>query len=510
MTILPVGDYRPDLPAYLGQHSTIAANVYFKPDGSVGPLKAGSVVTVPTSAKPCSAFAGRAGDGAVFLYIGMDQTRTLHVRNDAYFTDYTVSGVGMPTMLYPWRFAQFGNRVFMSHWSGGLWWHTLGSTDAFAQVTAAPSGAHIATLEPGFLMLGHLNDSAGEKPSSVRWSALNDATDWPIVGTSDAASKQADEQQLPTGGKITGILPAVGGAAGCVLTERAIYRVEYVGAPAVFAFREAARGTGNACPNACISVNGLAYFISEDGFQRFDGATTQPIGQGRVSSTFWAEVDRENLHRVYVAHDPLRKILVWVYPNGQTTAGDPNRWLIYSYATDKWTHADDAGVTVGMMFTAMNDAVNLDAVGAFLGFSLDGFAVGEIGYIKEGVLESPTLNGGAPILSGFNTSNEIVEFTGANIAARIETGETDAQGRRVYVSGARPLTDAGTLTVQIGHRTSFADSVSYTTAQARGVDYTAPARVATRYARARINIPAGATWSYLQGADVTFRAEGKR
>jgi hypothetical protein len=501
LTILPVGDYRPDLPAYLGTHSTIANNVYFKPDGSVGPLRAAVTWSNPLT-RPAGAFQARNGAGTVVLYVGQENSRDLAVyRGFAFSQMTTATDIGVATLYYPWRFTQFGDYVYASHWSGGLWTHPTGATAAFARIAAAPSGAHIATIEPGFLMLGHLNDSAGEKPSSLRWSAINDATDWPTVGSSDAASKQADEQELPNGGRIMGLLSAVGGAAGAVLAERAIYRIEYVGAPAVFAFREVARGVGSVCPNGAISVNGVAYFISEDGFQRFDGQNVTPIGQGRVSATFWADVSQEYLHRVYVAHDPLRKVLVWAYPTPSATWGDPNRWLIYSYATDRWSAADDSGIAVSGLFTALTNFIGVDSFDVTFGVSPD-----SVGFL----LESPTLNGGAPILGGFDTSYRLVYFTGANLAARIETGETDAQGQRVYVSGIRPLTDAGTLTAQVGHRTRFADALAYTTARTRGADYTAPARIATRYARARVNIPAGAQWTYLQGADVTVRQEGRR
>lgn len=503
MTIVPVGDYRPDLPAYLGQHSTLAANVYFKPDGTAGPLKAAAVWANPLGT-PTSAFVARTGSGTAYLYMGLDGFRDFFILRGGTFERYLTSpaDIGAATLYYPWRFVQFGDYVFASHWSGSLWRHRTGSTDNFTQITAAPSGAYAATLEPGFLMLGHLNDSSGEKPSSVRWSAINDASDWPIVGTSDAASKQSDEQQLPNGGRITGILGAVGGASGVVLTERSLYRVEYVGAPAVFAFREVARGLGNVCVNGAISVGGLAYFVADDGFHAFDGQGTRPIGEGRVSATFWGEVDRNNLHRVNVAHDPLRKIVVWAYPTSAATSGNPNKWLIYSYATDRWTVGDDAGLAVTHLFTALTSMYGVDDIGAMLGVTMDNAGVS---------VESATFNGGAPLLGGFNTnSSQLVYYTGANLAARVETGEADADGRRVYVSGVRPLTDAGTLTAQIGHRASFADAVTYTTAYARGADYTVPARIATRYARARVNIPAGATWTYLQGADVTLRAEGKR
>lgn len=502
MTIVPVGDYRPDAPPYLGTHSTVATNVYPRPDGSMGPIKAATVITSNLIAQPISGFTARKGDGAVYVYASLAFRPYIYRREGATFANYFVTSTGNPTPLFPWRFAQFGDSIFVTTPACGMFTQALGSVDNFSQITAAPSGAFIATIEPGFLMVGHIASGSVTYPNRLQWSALNDGTDWPTAGTSDAASKQSDVQDLPNGGAITGILSAVGGAAGCILTERSIYRMEYVGAPSVFAFREVVRGTGCAAPNSAVAVNGAAYFLAEDGFCRFDGQSVTNIGQGRVNTTFWSDVDRENLHRINVAHDPLRKIIVWAYATTAATSGNPNKWFIYSYAADRWSFTDDAGATVSLLFTATQDGIPLD--------QLDGYFAPNPDAYTSMSWDSATVGGGAPLLAGFDASYRYVQFTGAALAALVETGETDAQGSRVFVSGIRPLCDASTVTAAVGYRATLAAAPTYSTLTDLGPDGTCPQRIATRYARARIYIPAGATWTYLAGADVAVRAEGRR
>jgi hypothetical protein len=500
MPIIPVADYRPDAPAYLGQHATVMSGVFHREDGSVGPLRAPATVATVSGSRPVSAYMARKGDGSVFLYAAMEFNPFIIVKAATTFTGFYTSPNSYPTLMYPWRFAQFGDSVFFSSLTGGLWCHELGSSSLCAQITGAPSGTHIATIEPGFLMLGHLNDATGERPSSLRWSAINDATDWPLIGTTDAASKQSDEQQLPNGGRITGILSSVGGAAGVVLTERSVYRMEYVGAPIVFAFREIARGVGNVCPNASIVVDGRAYFISDSGFQRFDGESVVPFGQGRVSATFLAELDREHLHRVYVAHDPLKKVLVWAYPDLNSTSGNPNKWLVYNYAIDKWADANDPALTMTLIFSARTDRIPMESLGTYFD-PPDSLTIS---------LDSATVNGGAPLLGGFNTSFDYVQFTGATLPALVETGETDAAGDRVFVRGIRPLTDAANATAAVGHRNAFSSAITYTPLTAMAATGECPQRISGRYARARVYIPPAATWTYLQGADVRLMPRGRR
>lgn len=502
MTILPVGDYRPDVPAYLGTHATVATNVYPRPDGSDGPMKAFTALSNSLPLQPTTGKMMRAANGAWFLYVGLAFTNFIYRKAPTTFENYqTTATPGYPTVMGPWRFDQFGNRAMAVNPVTGLWWQTIGDVTAFTEVAGAPKAKFLATVEPGFLVLLNINDGT-ERPAGVRWSAINDATDFPVVGTSDAASKQSDDQDLPIGGNGTGILAAIGGAAAAVFTERAIYRMEYVGAPTIFAFREITRSQGNIAQSGLIAVNGAAYFISEDGFQRFDGQSVTPIGLGRVSQTFLDSVDRENMHRVCVAHDPARKIIVWAYPSTTATSGNPNRWLIYSYATDKWRYSDDPEVECICMFTATSDRIPMD--------NLDTFYPGGPDSLTTISLDSLTLSGGAPLLGGFDTSRVYGTWTGDNLAALVETGETDDKGRRVFVTGIRPLTDAAAPTAALGYREAFNTAVAYTSLTSQEVTGICAQRTNTRYARARIYIPAAASWSYLQGADVIVRPAGKR
>jgi len=498
MPIIPTGDYRPDAPAYLGTHATTAANIYPRPDGTDGPLREGVAVSFSLSVAPAQAFMARRGDGAVFCYAAVPGAFTINLKSGTAWTGLFHNAPGTSTALFPWRFTQFGDALVVTNPASATITHPVGSLQHFTPIAGAPAAAFIATIEPGFVMLGHTADADGPHPNRLHWSGINDHTVWPAPGTTEAASAQSDLQDLPIGGAITGILAAVGGVAGCVLTEQAVYRMEYVGAPAIFAFREVARGVGNVCPNGAISVNGLAYFVSDEGFMRFDGQSLSPIGQGRVSSFFWQTVDRENLHRVNVAHDPIRKILVWAYPTVLASGGNPDRWLIYSYATDRWRYAD---ITCTLLFTAMQDRYPLDSFDAYFPDGMDGTAVS---------LDSAAVNGGAPLLMSFNAGFALVAHRGNALPALVDTGETDSGGRRVHVSGIRPLTDAANATASVGYRDTFASAVAFTALSGPEADGVCKQRINTRYARARIYIPPAATWTYLQGADVQFKAAGKR
>lgn len=501
MTILPVGDYRPDVPPYRGTHATVATNVFPRPDAAMGPIKSGVSQATGLTGTPIQGFMARTGDGVSYLYCCTTNSAVIYRKYGPTFANYFTGATGAVTAMQPWRFAQFGSRVFATAPSHGLIHQVIGSADDFATVSAAPRAGIIATVEPGFLMLGNIDDGTA-RPNGLRWSALNDGADFPVVGTSDAASKQSDDQDLPNGGAVTAILPAVGGAAAAIFTEGSIYRAEYIGAPAVFAFRDVVRGAGNICPHGAIAVRGVAYYVGNEGFARFDGQNETLIGLGRVSQTFLDTVDRNNLHRVYVAHDPSRKILVWAYPTATATNGNPNRWLIYSYAADRWSFSDDAAIACALIFTATTDYIPLDLLDGYYPLGMDDPGTPS--------LDSEAINGGAPLLAGFTAAGAYVTYTGATLAALVETGETDANGRRGVVTGLRPMTDAGTVTAAVGYREGLASAPAYTALTPQEVTGICPQRISTRYARSRVYVPAAQSWTYLQGVDVMMKAGAKR
>lgn len=497
MTIVPIGDYRPDVPAYLGTHATQAANIYPREDGSDGPLRSPIALTTTISTGVVyGAFTCRSVDGTSYTVAGT--AAAVWWQNGTGWTNG--SGASAPysaSAATPWRFSQWGQTVHATNYADPIQASSMGGT--FADLAGSPPRAKfMATVEPGFVMLGFINDGS-ERGSTVRWSEFNDATSWPTIGTSAAAAAQSDEQDLPNGGAIMGLQPAVGGAAAAIWTAQSIYRVEYTGAPTVFAFREISRGSGCMCPNGTVTINGVAYYVSEEGFQTFDGQAERAIGFARTSATFLNELDDTQTDKVWATVDPIRKLIIWAYPRAGSTY--PDRWFIYNYATDKWRYANATDIACQLLFPARSAGYNLDTIDTVLGVpdTLGGYS-----------FDSPLYNGGRRLLAGFDTGGRLVSYEGTTLSATVETGETDASGKRVFVYGIRPLTDAASPRAAVGTRDGFDETPVYTTYTTPGADAVCPQRRDTRYARAIINIAAGETWTYLQGADVVLRAAGKR
>ena len=498
--LLPAGDYTPDLSPYLNSGMTVTAGVYPRSDGSDGPLLSPTSASVALGSRCLGAFASRDKGGTSYVVSGT--AAALAVQTNLSWTDKSGTTYAVPANQH-WRFTQFGEQIIATNSADPIQTWTMGNVGNFANLSSgAPLARYVATIEPGFCMVGFYTSGGTTVSSGLWWSALNDATSWPTPGTLAATSVQSDVQQMPGGGFITGILPAIGGANGVVFTERTLYRIEYVGAPAVFAFREIDRSRGCIAPQGLIQVGPTAFFLSEDGFCAFNGTSATNIGAGRVDRKFWSEVDQTALDRIYATVDLDRKLVIWAYPTNSALNQNPNRWLIYSYSKDKWRYADDAALTVEYLYPGRTTAYTLD--------TLDNVLPGGPDNSNGFTVDNAFYQGGRRALVGFDASHSMVSYTGNNLAARVETGDVDADGSRVFVTGITPLTDAVAPTACVGWRGNLSDSITYTTPTAPGYDNRCPQRISAQYARAALVIPAGASWSYLQGARVEYMPDGER
>jgi hypothetical protein len=509
VTIVSIVDWAPDASAYQSPSLSVATNTYPREDGGDGPMRGPAQLATALASACKGAILCSNGLGSTEIIAGTT-TKLYSSAGATTFTDRSGAATFAVPPGYDWRFTQFGTRVYATNLTDGLYSRTISAAANFAAVSGAPKARYITTVEPGFVVLGYYVEGGTIYRNGIAWCELNNGQSWPTVGTSAAIAAQSDRQSLALGDAITGITPAVGGAQGAVFTERAVYRLEYVGSPLIFNVAPVDQSRGCVAPGSLIHVGQVAYFLSEEGFLQFDGSTVTPIGFGKVDRFFWSDVDAANLLAIKATVDPYRRLVVWSYPN----ATGATRWLTYCYANGRWRYGADTSLAVEAFVQriapGVDEALTSLAVDAF---GWGGYLLNEDGsYIlqEDGSKILIGSNSSANFIAAFDTNHALVGFAGATLAATIETGESDAKGRRVMVSGVRPFTDAAAPTVSVGYRDNFSGPVAYTAGTLPELTGITPQRVSGRYVRVRMNFPAGDEWTYVQGADVMARGEGRR
>lgn len=142
--------------------------------------------------------------------------------------------------------------------------------------------------------------------------------------------------------------------------------------------------------------------------------------------------------------------------------------------------------------------VNAYVSGGAIGGSLDALAFSLDSISKSAVAQ----------LAAFSSSHKLGFFTGSNMEAIMETDEQDLEGQLVFVSAMRPLTDSPNAAMSVGCRISAQATVSYTDETTVNEDGECGVLVETRYARARLRIPAASVWTYARGVQPEAIAAG--
>jgi hypothetical protein len=107
-------------------------------------------------------------------------------------------------------------------------------------------------------------------------------------------------------------------------------------------------------------------------------------------------------------------------------------------------------------------------------------------------------------------NNKLGFFTGPNLQATLETPEHGGDGTRVFVRGARIITDAPSPLLSVSYRESPQAPYQYTAATVADARGFAPQRKSTRYSRSQVTITAGSTWTFAAGVEPDLAPEGVR
>lgn len=484
--MIPFSEFAPDQPRLDSGASGHVLNVVPLTTQSYGALPALAPVGTALDLRCQGAASFRGPDGTI-LNVAGDATK-LYRWDGANWND--VSRAGAPYATAPeqrWSYAQFGGKVIAVNGSDQPQVIDIASPNPFANLTG-PQKARFAATVRDFVMLGQLDVDQ----SAVQWSALNDINGWlPGVG-------QSDMQSFPDGGRIMGL---VGGQYAIIFQETAIRRGTYVGPDLIFQFDAISTERGCAASGSIANYQQLIFFLAADGFFLLSGGEAErPIGDQKVDSWFWANVNESHLHRISAAIDSSRKLYLVAFPSTNSGSGEPDTLLIYNWTIDRWSRAE---IGVELLCRMMNK----------LGETLDSLDSAYPNLDAMPLSLDSALLSGSPLakLGAFGADRRMAFFEGPNLAAEIDSSEAQlTPGARTFVRAIRPLVDGGSLSIQLGTRERTNDPVLWSAEVAQNTVGSCPVRSGARYHRARVKIGAGGAWNHAQGVDMEADREGMR
>ena len=190
----------------------------------------------------------------------------------AAWNEQTAEGLALDPGM--WSLDNFGDKAICLIHDGAVfsWDSSLGNatTTRASIISGAPTASRhmvVSTPDRHLVFYGTettIGDPTTQDDMFIRFSDQEDINTYTPTATNTAGT-----QRLADGSQIRGAIR--GRDAILVWTDTALFTQRFVGQPFTFAFSQVGTHCGLVGQNACVEVDGAAYWMSENGFFRYGG-----------------------------------------------------------------------------------------------------------------------------------------------------------------------------------------------------------------------------------------------
>ena len=206
-----------------------------------------------------------------------------------------------------------------------------------------PTATRVTLISPTTRHLIHFGTEVTiGSPTTQDDMFIRFSVDEDINNYTPEATNTAGTQRLQDGTKIMGALVAKENIL--VWTDNALYAMKFVGAPFTFGFEQVGTNCGLIGKNAAIEIDGVAYWMGNNGFFSFDGTVNSlPCS---VEDFVYDDIDTTKGQQICAGINNLFTEVVWWYPTANATYND--RYVVYNYGQD------NANLPMGNWYTGTN------------------------------------------------------------------------------------------------------------------------------------------------------------
>ena len=254
------------------------------------------------------------------------------------FSDWGEATVASTVQLEPglWSLDNFGQVLVATIANGKTFtWDaggTLPLTTRAATTTSGfatgnnPTATRASLISPTTRHLIHLGtettigDPTTQDDMFIRFSDQEDINTY-----TPSVTNAAGTQRLQDGSRIIGALKAK--ETILIWTDNALYTMKFVGAPFTFGFEQVGTNCGLIGKNAAVEVDGVAYWMSPNGFFLYDG--TVKTLTCSVEDYVFDQLDITKGQQVNAGLNNLFGEVTWYYPTTSSTYN--NQYVVYNY-----------------------------------------------------------------------------------------------------------------------------------------------------------------------------------
>jgi hypothetical protein len=230
-----------------------------------------------------------------------------------------------------WSIDNFGDKaICLIHNSAVFEWDSSlsnATTTRATIISGAPTASRhmvVSTPDRHLVFYGTettIGDTSTQDDMFIRFSDQEDINTYAPTATNTAGT-----QRLADGSRIIGAIR--GRDALYIWTDTALFTQRFVGQPFTFAFAQVGTNCGLVGQNACVEVDGAAYWMSENGFFRYAGKLESlPC---LVEDYVYDDVNLTSGNQMISAGlNNLFGEVIWFYPT--STSSVVNRMVAYNY-----------------------------------------------------------------------------------------------------------------------------------------------------------------------------------
>ena len=235
-----------------------------------------------------------------------------------------------------WSFSNFGQVLIATIANGKTFTWNAGdaarlitrasTTTSGFETTNNPTATRVTLVSPTTRHLIHLGtettigDTTTQDDMFIRFSDQENINDYTPTAINSAGS-----QRLQDGTKIIGALKAK--ETILVWTDNALYTMKFIGAPFTFGFEQVGTNCGLIGKNAAVEIDGVAYWMSSNGFFAFDGTVRSlPCS---VEDYVYDNIDTTKGQQIYAGIDNLHTEVIWYYPTQGSDYND--QYVVFNY-----------------------------------------------------------------------------------------------------------------------------------------------------------------------------------
>jgi len=245
-------------------------------------------------------------------------------------TQPTVPGTAITAT--DWTLDNFGQDLIACPAGGAIYYWDPSGQLQNAQIVGGNgplvnSGIFVAMPERQVIAYGS-SFTLSPDPMLVRWSDIEDFTQWVATPTNQAGS-----YRIPTGSKI--VAGIQGPQQGLLWTDLDLWAMQYIGPPFVYGFNKIGSNCGAVSRHCTGQLNGAIYWMSQKQFFMLMGSGPQSI-PCPVWDVIFQNINTSYLYKVACGVNSQFNEVTWYYPSASSTENDS--YVKYNTVLQQWDY----------------------------------------------------------------------------------------------------------------------------------------------------------------------------